>query len=142
DEAAARAVVDDPSRSLAFQGETLQSWHALLCPINHRGKTNWFANDDGSAPIAPSETDPGGPLLVLTTAGFDPLPPDELKADLPRRVDFIRNVEEVRNCFATAPGNLARGVFQMATMAEDGCTFSLWASDALMMESAYRPGIH
>jgi hypothetical protein len=142
DRAAAQAVIDDPEKHLAFTDDALQSWHALLCPLSHRGDLNWFDKPNGAPELASCAQDPGGRLVVITSAGYDQLAPELLAADLPRRIDFIHNVDRVKNWYGTRPGNLARGVFQVAPLGNDGMTFTIWSDDESMMENAYHPGIH
>jgi hypothetical protein len=122
-------------------GEAVEAWHALLCPFGHRGQTDWFGSLESAAQFKPL-ADPGGPLVVMTSAGYNPLPPEELKKDLPRRIDFITNIERVLAYFATLPGNIVRSNFQLRAPGHDGLTFTLWRDDAAMNEAAYRPGVH
>jgi len=139
----AQAVIGNMSAELRFDHDVVEAWHALLCPISHKGETNWFGSLDGAANFVPAKTDPGGgPLLVLTSAGYNVLPPQELKADMPRRLDFIVNVDRVRAWYATLPGCMALGLFNPNPIGTDGITFSLWRDDASMMAAAYRPGVH
>lgn len=142
DRAAAQAVIDEPATHLGFMSDALQSWHAMLQPIAHRGEVNWFGPLQGKPTLDTSRDDPGGLMVVLTTAGYDALPPEKLQADLPRRIDFVANVERVRAWYATLPGNLARGVFNFAPLGTDGLTFSVWKEDAAMTDAAYRSGTH
>ena len=140
--AAAEAVIDDPVRALPFLSGTVEAWHALLCPISHRGQVNWFGRLEDAARFKPSAEDPGGPLVVMTSAGFDPLPREELQADMPRRIDFITNVHRVLDWYASLPGDILPGNFQVGSARTDGMTVSLWRNDTAMMEAAYKPGIH
>lgn len=142
DRTEAQAVIDAPAAHLGFMADALQSWHALLQPIAHRGEVNWFGQDEDGPRLAPSADDPGGLIVALTTAGYDALPPEQLQADMPRRIDFVANVERVRSWYATLPGNLARGVFNFAPLGTDGMTFSVWKDDVTMMDAAYRSGTH
>jgi hypothetical protein len=135
----AESVLSDLTAQLPFTAEAVEGWHALLCPIAHRGEVNWF---EPLFQLVPVSHDPGGPLVVLTTAGYNALPPDELKADMPRRIDFLANVDRARAWFATSAGNIAHGVFGPQPVGPDGMTFTLWENDAAMAEAAYRPGIH
>jgi hypothetical protein len=57
---------------------------------------------------------------------------------MPRRIDFVANVERVRAWYATLPANLARGVFNFAPLGTDGMTFSVWKDDAAMQPVAHR----
>jgi hypothetical protein len=140
--AAAQSVIDKPATHLGFTADAQRSWHGLLHPIAHRGEINWFSMEQENVVLVPADNDPGGRLVVLTTAGYDPLPPDDLQADMPRRIAFASNVERVRGWYATLPGNLATGVFNFALLGTDGMTFSVWQDDAAMMEAAYRNGTH
>lgn len=142
DRAAAQAVIDAPAAHLGFMADALQSWHALLQPVAHRGLVNWLGRGDGAPTLAVAAEDPGGLMVALTTAGFDALPPEQLQADMPRRIDFVANVERVRAWYATLPANLARGVFNFSPLGTDGMTFSVWKDDAAMMDAAYRTGTH
>lgn len=119
-----------------------EAWHALLIPISHKGETNWFGEIASTSIIRPVATDPGGPLVVLTSAGYQVLPPEQLTLDLPRRLDFIANVDRVLEWFASVPGNLARENYEVGKPTTDGLTFSLWESDSDMMRAAYQAGPH
>jgi hypothetical protein len=125
-----------------YTAHAMQSWHAMLQPIAHRGEVNWFGPLQGNPTLDVAGDDPGGLMVVLTTAGYDALPPEKLQADLPRRIDFLANVERVRAWYATLPVNLARGVFNFAPPGTDGLTFSVWKEDAAMTDAAYRGGTH
>jgi hypothetical protein len=138
----AEATIVNLRSELAFGHEVAEAWHAILCPISHKGETNWFGSLDRAASFVPVKTDPGGALIALTSAGYNALPPAELKADLPRRIDFIANVDRVRAWYATLPGSVALGIFNPNPIGTDGLTFSLWRDDEAMMAAAYRPGIH
>jgi hypothetical protein len=72
---AAEAVVDDPATYLPSLSGAVEAWHALLCPISHRGQTTWFGRMENAARLVPTITDPGGLLAVMTSAGFNTLPP-------------------------------------------------------------------
>ena len=85
DPSEAREAFTNVLTELSFAHEVVDAWHALICPISHKGETNWFGSLDHASNFVPSKSDPGGPLLVLTSAGYDALTGDALKADLPRR---------------------------------------------------------
>ena len=142
DPEAAAGTIEAIGENLDFLADARQSWHAHLCPIAHRGAVNWFEKAGQDAAIVPADQDPGGLLTVITTAGFNNLPPEELNADLPRRADLLHNVDRVRDWFGTLPANLARGVFGVSPLGNDGMTFSVWQDDAAMLATAYRPGTH
>jgi hypothetical protein len=137
--AAAEAVYEKPEDHLGFLGETVEAYHALVVPYAHRGKVNW------RGPLLENETlriaplDPGGPLMVFTSAGYDnPGPNDE-----DRMLNFFREVERVVEFYATLPGNLRRAVFSgNGVDRHSGMTVSIWTDDKAMMTAAYRPGHH
>jgi hypothetical protein len=136
----ARSTFDN-SASLPFS-EAVERWDAVLRPISHRGQTNWFGSFDDAKRFK-ALTDPGdGPIAVLTSAGFNPLPPEELKADMPRRIAFITNVDRMLGSFAMIADNVVRANFQLRAPGHDGLTFTLWRSDAAMLKAAYQPGTH
>lgn len=138
----AERVFANAQRGLLFNQPVSEAWHAIVRPISHRGKTNWFGPACSSENrIVPAQSDPGGPLLVVTSAGYN-VPLGDMKSDLPRRLDFLVNVDRVRAWYATLPGVLALGQFNPHPIGTDGMTFSLWRDDAAMMAAAYQPGIH
>jgi hypothetical protein len=142
DRAQAETVVDRAPHLLPDCADATETWHAALCPISHRGQTNWFGAVEDAQQFRPSKKDPGGLLVVMTSAGFNVLPADDLKVDLPRRLDFVANVDRVLEWFATLPGNLVRENYEVGAPVTDGLTFSLWRSDEDMLKAAYHPGIH
>jgi len=134
----AEAALDDPGAFLPFLGETTEAWHALLLPVAHRGECNHLDRDCPGPVLQPHADDPGGPLVVMTTAGFILGP----QLDMARVVDFRRNVDRVRATVAAAAGNVARQVFAPHTPGDDGMTMTVWRNDAAMSAFAYRPGEH
>jgi hypothetical protein len=133
----AEAALDDPGAFLPFLGETTEAWHALLLPVAHHGECNHL-DGDNPGPLFAVDDDPGGPLVVMTTAGFILGP----QLDMARVVDFRRNVDRVRATVAAAAGNVARQVFVPHTPGDDGMTMTVWRNDAAMSAFAYRPGEH
>ena len=138
----AETVLENYIDHLPDCAEAQEAWHAMLVPISHRGETNWFGEIASGSLFRPAATDPGGPLVVFTSAGYHVLPPEQLSLDLPRRLDFIANVDRVLEWFAGIPGNLARENYEVGKPTTDGLTFSLWKSDADMTNAAYQPGLH
>jgi hypothetical protein len=135
---AAESALDDPISYLPFLPAASESWHALLAPISHFGEANCLNLANPGKFVQPG-SDPGGSLVVLTTAGFDLGP----NLDMERMKDFVRNVLRVQEWMGTFDGLFFRHVFKPAgDPAEDGFTISVWRDDSSMMNFAYRPGIH
>jgi len=136
---AAEDLFADPKRHLAFLEDSVEAWHALAVPFSHRGKVHWHGGARENSTFATAHSDPGGPLMVLTSAGYD----DPGPADVPRIANFIREVDRVQAFYATLPGNIRRAVYSGAGVdGHDGMTVSIWRDDAAMLAAAYRPGHH
>lgn len=137
--AVAEEIFESPGDHLSFLADTVEAYHALVVPFAHRGKVNWRGDPRENETFATSPSDPGGPLMVFTSAGYENPGPD----DVPRIVDFIRRVDGVQDYYATLPGNIRRAVYSGAGVdGHDGMTVSLWRDDASMMAAAYKPGYH
>lgn len=134
----AEQAFTQPAAFLPFLPDAVEAWHALLQPIAHRGHCNHLDSANPGAILAPHDEDPGGPLIVMTTAGFDIGP----QLDLRRVVDFRQNVDRVRQIAAAAPGNVAHRVFAPHTFGDDAVTMTVWRDDAAMSAFAYRAGEH
>jgi hypothetical protein len=132
-------VLAHPEEHLPFLGDTVEAFHALAVPFAHRGAADWRGTLLQDATFIVSPFDPGGPLMVLTSAGYvNPGP-----GDLPRITLFVRELRQILAWFATLPGNTRRAVFSGPRVdGHDGMTVSLWRSDEDMMAAAYRPGQH
>lgn len=138
DEADAERAFEDPAEFLPFLTSTQESWHALLLPIAHRGECNHLDRDAPGPILAAHAHDPGGPLVVMTTAGFVIGP----QLNMARVVDFRTNVDRIRTLVEASEGNTARQVFAPHTPGDDGVTMTVWRDDASMSAFAYRPGEH
>jgi hypothetical protein len=135
----AEEVFEMPGRHLAFLEDAVEEFHALLVPYSHRGKVNWRGIVKENETLKTCKTDPGGPLCVFTSAGYENPGPD----DMPRIVKFIREVDRVQDFYATLPDNIRRAVFSGGGVdGHDGVTVSLWRTDAAMMAAAYKQGHH
>ncbi len=136
---AAEEVFRRPEDHLRFLGDTLEAYHALAAPCSHRGKVDWRGSLLENATFAVTPVDPGGPLMVLTSAGFENPGPN----DIPRIVKFYDGVVQVRDYFAAQPGNTRRAVFNGSRVdGRSGITVTIWESDEAMLTAAYRPGYH
>ena len=138
DAADAERAFEEPSRYLPFLAETVESWHALLLPVAHRGECNHLDREAPGPILTGHDHDPGGPLLVMTTAGFVMGP----QLDMARVFDFRNNVDRIRAVVEASDGNTARQVFAPHTLGDDGVTMSVWRDDATMSAFAYRAGEH
>jgi hypothetical protein len=135
---AAEAVLEAPQRCLPYLSEAVEQWHALLLPIAHRGEVKWRDAVENATAVQCSSDDPGGRLVVVTTAGYNSRGPDQF----PRIAAFMRGILEVVDFYGNVDGNLCRDVFSGGFDQRDGFTFSLWRDDASMQQGAYRPGVH
>jgi len=128
-----------PERHLPFLDRAVEAWHALVLPVTHRGAVNWRGTVQSDSAVTPAPDDPGGPLVVFTSAGYA-TPSHE---DLPRIRKFLVEVDRVRNFYATLPGNIRRAVFNgFGVDGHEGLTVSLWRDDAAMLAAAYQDGHH
>jgi hypothetical protein len=123
---------------MPFVRNAIESWHALLLPVMHRGESNHLDRDCPGTLFEVGKSDPGGACMVITTAGFQFGP--ELKIE--RVVDFRRNVDLTNEWIGKADGCLAGQVFTPHTYGDDGFTMSIWRDDTSMLAAAYRPGLH
>jgi heme-degrading monooxygenase HmoA len=135
---AAEAALEDPQAHVPSLPEATESWHALLRPIAHHGACNLLDPASPGALFEPHPHDQGGPLLVMTSAGFDL----RAKSDFARLIDFRRRVNAMRSVIAQAPGSMAHQVFATPDAGDDALTLSLWTDDAAMAAFAYRAGAH
>jgi hypothetical protein len=135
-EAAAKSAFEARHAYLPHLDAAVESWHARLVPVEHRGECNHLDRTDPGKIFETGAPDPGGPLLVMTTAGFN------AGAAPARLVDFRIHVDKVRDWLASIDGNVARQVFTPHTVGDDGVTFSIWRDDAAMINAMYMPGTH
>jgi len=135
----AMAVVNAPEDHLPFLEQSVESWHALVIPYAHRGEVKWRDFVQENSAIRVAETDPKGPMVILTSAGYtDPGP-----QDIPRIKEFLAGVHAVIEFYGTLPDNLRRAVFAGAGVdGREGCTMTLWKNDRAMLGAAYKNGVH
>lgn len=135
--AEAEAMLCDPGAAMPWMTEAVAAWHCLAIPVSHRGKVNWRGHVEDGTAVRPAPADPGGPLVVVTTAGF--LSREDWM--LPRIRLFVEGVSEVMAWYGALPSNLRNDVFNGAD-GRGGFTCSLWRSDEAMREAAYHDGRH
>lgn len=135
---AAEAALEAPEKTLPYLSDAVEQWHALLLPIAHRGEVKWRDAVEVASAIRCSTNDPGGQLVVVTTAGYNSRGPDQF----PRIAAFMQGILEVMSFYENIDGNLCRDVFTGGFDQRDGFTFSMWRDDASMQQAAYRPGVH
>jgi hypothetical protein len=137
DRAAAEAMLSDPGAAMPWLSEASAAWHCLALPVSHRGQVDWRGHVEDGTAIRPAPVDPGGPLAIVTSAGFRSRAPEML----PRIRRFVAGVTEVMEWFERLPANLRRDVFN-GPDGRGGFTVSLWSDDDAMRTAAYHPGRH
>ena len=135
---AAEVIASDPAQSLPFYGEAVESWTAFAVPVSHRGEVEWRGYVESNTAIRVAEKDPGGPLAIITTAGYNVLGSEEVA----RLIFFIKHVQGVLDFYEGFDGILRSCVFYAAFDGHDGLTCSLWRNDAAMQRAAYGQGAH
>ena len=133
----AEAMMADPAAAIPWLSEAAAAWHCLAIPFSHRGKVDWRGHVEDGTAIRPAPNDPGGPLVVITSAGFLSRDPEML----PRIRRFSEGVSEVMAWYGSLPSNLRNGTFN-GPDGRQGFTCSLWRSDDAMREAAYHHGRH
>jgi hypothetical protein len=135
---AAEAVFSNPEDHLGFLGETTEAFHALVVPYAQGGSADWRGSvlENATFVLAP---DPGGPLMVMTSAGYVNPGPD----DLPRIGKFVYEVRQIQSFFSSLPDNVRNAVFSASRVdGHDGMTVTIWKTDTAMMAAAYKRGHH
>lgn len=137
-EVAARAAFENRLEFMPFIGDAVESWHQLLIPVKHYGTCNHLDRECPGEIFEVSSADPGGPLMVITTAGY------VLAADvnMDRIVPFRQKVDHVNEWLSQMDGCLASRPFTPYKKGNDGCTLSVWRSDEAMLNAMYRGGAH
>ena len=136
DRESAQAYFEDRAQLLPWTSEAREVWSATLRPIRHVGKVNFLdRNNPDLIYDCPPEAIPTGPLVVLTTAGFNE--GEELDQ---RALDFYNGVGSVRASMTGMPGLHSQQVFTLD--GADGMTVTLWRDFASLREFAYGPGAH
>ena len=138
DRNAAETMVTAPQQHLPFLSETVEQWHALLLPFAHRGVVNWRGTVQDGLAIRPTFQKPEGPLVVITSAGFNSLRSDQR----PRFARFNRGIQNVVKFYNQVEGNLRRDVFVGEFDRRDGFTVSIWQDANAMLQGAYHNGTH
>jgi heme-degrading monooxygenase HmoA len=136
--AEAEAAVNAKAEFMPFLDQVEESWHQVLLPVRHRGECNYLDAENPGELFEVAESDPGGVVMVFTTAGFVMGP----NLDMARVVDFRRHVDIVDDFMTEAEGCLANRACKPYRTAEDGLTFSVWRDDEAMLNAAYRAGSH
>ncbi len=135
---AATVAMERRDSYMPFLSDTTESWHQVLLPIRHHGECNHLNRECPGEVFEVSSADPGGPLMVITTAGYNFGP--ELKIE--RVINFRRSVDRVNDWMGNVEGCLASQPFTPYTKGDDGCTLSVWRDDACMLNAMYREGTH
>ena len=138
DREAAEDAFATNERYLPSLANAVEHWHALLLPIAHRGECNHLDRAKPGEIFEIDSRDPGGPLVVLTTAGYNLGP----QLDMARVIDFRRHVDLIHAWLKGMDGRVASQVFSPHTVGDDGVTMSVWRSDAVMIGTMYKPGVH
>jgi hypothetical protein len=118
----AKSALQLRQQFMPFLANAIESWHALLMPIAHKGECNHLDRDHPGAVFDIGALDPGGVCLVITTAGFHFGP--DLKIE--RVINFRRAVDATNDWMGKAAGCLANQVFTPHTVGDDGFTISIW----------------
>jgi hypothetical protein len=78
-------------------------------------------------------------MMVITSAGYDSRGPEEM----PRMLDFFKNLDEVVKDYRSRPENLRATIFPGGRVdGRDGLTLTIWRDMPAMMASAYKTGVH
>ncbi len=133
----AEAAFDWPETYLPDCSDASEAWRALLVPFAHKGECNHL-NSSSAGLLFEVQNRHSGPLMVMTTAGFDL----RSRADYQRLIHFRRSVDRMRDTIQAAEGSLAHQVFTPEGAGDDGITMSLWRDEKSMFTFAYRPGAH
>ena len=70
DSDAAETALHTREQIMPFLADAIESWHAVLMPIAHKGECNHLDREHPGRLFDVGEPDPGGVCMVITTAGF------------------------------------------------------------------------
>lgn len=123
---------------MPFLFGTAESWHLLLRPFRHHGECNHIDRETPGELFEACEECSGGPLVVVTTAGYE----FGFEANMDRVVAFRHKVDHVGAWMKDLEGCLFSRAFTPHTVGYDGFTVSVWLSDEAMLNASYRAGLH
>jgi hypothetical protein len=123
---------------LPFLAEAVEEWQAVLVPFTHRGQVNWRGSVEDGTAIRASSDPLAGPLVVITSAGYNSRTPDQI----PRIARLVRGIQNVVDFYGSCDGNLRRVSTAGGFDSRDGFTVTLWRDDRAMNHAAYGEGTH
>jgi len=136
DKESAEAYYEQRDQILTWLGDAKEVWSALLRPVRHVGEVDFLDQaNPGLIYDCPAEAVPQGPLVVITTAGFN-----RVGDWMERAIEFSTGVIAVRISMTGMPGLHSQQTFTPDDA--DGFTVTLWKDFAAVREFAYGPGIH
>src|ERR1700722_7077284 len=118
--------------------ETVEEWHAVLRPFNHKGEVNWRGTVEIGTAIRVASDPSSGPLVVITSAGYNNARAPE---ERPRIERFVKGIGDVLDFYGSCDGNLRRASTNSID-SRDGFTLTLWQDDKAMNQAAYNKGAH
>ena len=127
-----------PIAATPWLSKTTAAWHCLAVPLEHRGEVYLRGTVENGSAIRPAATDLGGPLAIITSAGFAVVNAETV----PRILKFLASLVDDVDRFRTMPANLRASAFQGRSEGRDGIIFTLWKSNEAMQQAAYHPGRH
>lgn len=136
--AEAELALRNKEKFMPFLAGTKEAWHLLLRPFRHRGECNHIHRETPGELFEISEETSGGPLVVVTTAGYIL----GFEANIDRVVAFRHKVDGVVAWMNELEGCLFSRAFTPNTVGYDGFTVSIWRSDEDMLCASYRAGLH
>ena len=137
----ARQAIDDRLNDMTWLGEAKETWCAVLAPFRQHGEANFLNPEEPGCLFETLQQEPpaGSPIVVVTTAGFNPGP----ELDMKRVREFGSNVSSVRISMTGVPGLHSQQTFTFpGQFTHDGVTVTLWRDFASMRDFAYGPGLH
>jgi hypothetical protein len=117
---------------MPFLSATAESWHLLLRPFKHHGECNHIEREAPGELFEVSQDSGGGPVAVLTTAGYQL----GFEANMDRVVAFRHKVDNVGAWMKDLPGCFFSRAFTPHTVGYDGFTVSVWRSDEDMLSAS------
>ena len=140
DAESAGRFVECRAASAPWLADATESWCGVLQPFRHHGHANYLDRRNPGALFAAMtpEEGPGGPVVAVTTVGWNPE-----GLDMARVREFGAGVMAVRMSMTGVPGlHTQHSFFFPGVLAVDPLTITFWRDEASLRTFAYSQGSH